>query len=168
MSAAPAHLASAHDGLPVHRTAVIDDWVDHNGHMNVAAYLTAFDAAICRFSTRCGIGPDRIAETGKTVFVSQANIVYRHELHRGSLIQVYLRILDLGTDRLHVYMTMHDEEHGYLAAANEQLLVCVSMQTRRPAPFSANVDEAFKAIFESQKDFPAPRYAGRIISLRHD
>jgi len=167
MSAAPSNLDTSRNALLVHRTRVVDDWVDHNGHMNVAAYLTVFDAAICRFCTRCGIGPDRIAETGKTVFVSQANIVYRHELHRGSLIEVYLRILDLGTDRLHVYMTMHDEEHNRVAAANEQLLVCVSMETRRPAALSADVEEAFGVIFESQKDLPAPRYAGRVISLRH-
>ncbi|NVN87790.1 MAG: thioesterase family protein [Rhodopseudomonas sp.] len=168
MTAAPPASLSPDHGLLVHRAAIVDNWVDHNGHMNVAAYLTVFDAAICKFCTQCGIGPDRIGETGKTVFVSQANIVYRHELHLGSPIQVHLRILALGTDRLHVYMTMQDEQHGHLAAANEQLLVCVGIQTRRPAPLSTDVHETFKAIFESQKHLPAPRYAGRAISLRHD
>jgi acyl-CoA thioester hydrolase len=157
---------SSDDGLPVYRTKVPDGWVDHNGHMNVATYLTAFDAAICAFSTDCGIGPDRIEETGKTVFVAQANIVYRRELHRTDAITINLRILDLAEDRLHVYMTMHDERDSYVAAANEQLLVCVSMKTRRPAELSGDVYSRFASIFDQQRGLPSPRYAGRIISLR--
>lgn len=159
---------SSDDGLPVYRTMVPDNWVDHNGHMNVATYLTAFDAAICAFCTDCGIGPDRIEQTGKTVFVAQANIVYRRELHRNDPIAINLRILDLAADRLHVYMTMHDERDGYVAAANEQLLVCVSMTARRPAELSEDVYGRFVSIFDQQKQLPAPRYAGRVISLRRD
>ncbi len=159
---------SADGGLPVYRTEVSDRWVDHNGHMNVANYLTAFDAAICAFCTDCGIGPDKIAETGTTVFVAQANIVYRRELHRTDRIAIDLRILDLIEDRLHVYMTMHDERDRHIAAVNEQLLVCVSMETRRPTRLSTDVYDRFACIFDRQKGYPAPRYAGRIISLRRD
>jgi acyl-CoA thioester hydrolase len=159
---------SADGGLPVYRTEVLDRWVDHNGHMNVASYLTAFDAAICAFCTGCGIGPDRIEQTGKTVFVAQANIVYRRELHRADPIAIDLRILDLAEDRLHVYMTMHDVRDRHVAAANEQLLVCVSMKTRRPTELSEDVYGRFASIFDRQKGFPSPRYAGRLISLRRD
>jgi acyl-CoA thioester hydrolase len=157
---------SADGGMPVYRTNVPDSWVDHNGHMNVATYLTAFDAAVCAVCTDCGIGPDKIADTGSTVFVAQANVVYRRELHRADPIMIDMRILDLCEDRVHVYMTMHHEQDGYVAAACEQLLVCVSMKTRRPTGLSEHVYGRFASIFDQQRGAPPPRYAGRVISLR--
>ena len=42
--------------LPTTRLAVEPDWVDYNGHMNLAFYVLAFDRATDHFYDQLGIG----------------------------------------------------------------------------------------------------------------
>ena len=151
--------------LLVIRDAVREEWLDHNGHMNVAAYLIAFDSAVRTLCTGLGIGPDQIPLTGKTIFVGQANIVYRHELVRGSRIRISARILAITDGRAHACLSMFDEDKKVLAAFNEQLFVCADMTTRRPCPFPPVPREHFRAVFDAQRHFAVPKHAGRRIRL---
>lgn len=159
----------ADDGdLLVIRETVREEWLDHNGHMNVAAYLIAFDSAVRTLCTGLGIGPDQIPLSGKTIFVGQANIVYRNELVRGSRIRITARILAVTDGRAHACLSMYDEDRDVLAAFNEQLFVCADMSTRRPCPFPPVPQERFRAVFEAQRRFPVPKFVGRCIRLQPD
>lgn len=151
--------------LLVIREAVREEWLDHNGHMNVAAYLIAFDSAVRTLCTGLGIGPDQIPLSGKTIFVGQANIVYRRELVRGSRIRITARILAVTEERAHACLSMYDDDGDVLAAFNEQLFVCADMATRRPCPFPPVPQERFRAVFDAQRRFPVPKYVGRRITL---
>jgi acyl-CoA thioester hydrolase len=151
--------------LLVSEEQVREEWLDHNGHMNVAAYLTAFDAAVCTFCTALGIGPDRIPQTGKTIFVGQANIVYRHELVRGDSIRIAVQLLGLTGERAHACLSMYDTGKNVLAALNEQLFVCVDIETRRPSPLPPLARERFDAVFDAQRQLAVPKYVGRRIRL---
>jgi acyl-CoA thioester hydrolase len=170
--AAPRELygfAVGDDGdLLVIRETVHEEWLDHNGHMNVAAYLIAFDSAVRTLCTGLGIGPDQIPLSGRTIFVGQANIVYRHELVRGSRIRITARILAVTDGRAHACLSMFDEDRDVLAAFNEQLFVCADMATRRPCPFPPVPNERFRAVFETQRGFALPKYVGRRIRLDPD
>lgn len=160
---------TAGDGdLLVIRETVREDWLDHNGHMNVAAYLIAFDSAVRTLCTGLGIGPDQIPLSGKTIFVGQANIVYRNELVRGSRIRITARILAVTDGRAHACLSMFDEDRDVLAAFNEQLFVCADMATRRPCPFPPVPNERFRVVFDAQRRFPVPKFVGRRIGLEHD
>ena len=144
---------------------VREEWLDHNGHMNVAPYLTAFDTAVCRFCTGLGIGPDQIPLTSKTIFVGQANIVYRQELVRGDRIRITAQILGLTEGRVHAGLSMYHADTGTLAAFNEQLFVCVDLGNRAPCPLPPLARERFDAVFDAQRHLPVPKYAGRQIRL---
>ena len=160
---------TAGDGdLLVIRETVREDWLDHNGHMNVAAYLIAFDSAVRTLCTGLGIGPDQIPLSGKTIFVGQANIVYRQELVRGSRSRTRAGSLGVPAGRAHACLSMYDEDSGALAAFNEQLFVCADMATRRPCPFPPVPKERFRAVFDAQRRFAVPRYVGRRIALDPD
>ena len=37
---------------------IIPDWIDYNGHMNVAYYTLVFDHAVDEFFTYVGLGQD--------------------------------------------------------------------------------------------------------------
>lgn len=157
---------TAGDGdLLVIRETVREEWLDHNGHMNVAAYLIAFDSAVRTLCTGLGIGPDQIPLSGRTIFVGQANIVYRHELVRGSRLRITARILAVTDGRAHACLSMVDEDNGALAAFNEQLFVCADMTTRRPCPFPPVPRKRFGLVFEAQRRFPVPKFVGRRIRL---
>ncbi|WP_193174602.1 acyl-CoA thioesterase [Oricola nitratireducens] len=144
---------------------VREEWLDHNGHMNVAAYLTAFDAAVCIFCTALGIGPDQIPQTNKTIFVGQANIVYRHELVRGGSVRINVQLLGLTGERAHACLSMYDDDKNVLAALNEQLFICVDLVTRRPAPLPPVARQRFQTVVDAQRHLPVPKYVGRQISL---
>lgn len=150
------------------RTGVCPEWLDHNGHMNVAAYLKAFDTAVCAFCTRIGIGPDRIATTGYTVFVGQANLLYRREIHAGDRLAVTLRLVALASDRVHLLMGMHRENDVRQgpAAVCEQLLVCVRLDSRRPSPFPADVAATLIALSEEDAALPQPQLRCGAVAIR--
>lgn len=156
----------ADGSLLISRETVRDAWVDHNGHMNVAAYLTAFDGAVCAFCTGMAIGPDQIARTNKTIFVAQANLIYKRELLNGAPIRITVQVLGMTEGRVHVYLAMYDAQNDCLAAANEQLLVCVDLTTRRPANLPEAALERFKSVFDVHETLPVPRFVGRQIVLK--
>jgi acyl-CoA thioester hydrolase len=169
---APADLPPAAAGAPGERvelrTPVRPDWLDHNGHMNVAAYLVAFDSAVCAFCTRIGIGPDRIAATGHSVFVGQANLICRREIHAGDRLAVTMRLLGLAPDRVHLWMGLYrDAATGDgPAAVCEQLVVCVRLDGRRPAPFPAEVAAALTALAQTDAALPPPRLHPGAVAIR--
>lgn len=151
--------------LLILRDRVRQTWVDHNGHMNVAAYLTAFDSAISTFCTAMAIGPDQIEKTGKTIFVAQANLIYLSELMEGAPVRITLQVLAQTVERAHVYLSLFDEDSNRLAAVNEQLLVCVDLNTRRPANLPAKSSHNFQEVFAKQQNLAVPRFVGCRIVL---
>src|SRR5947208_3510145 len=46
--------------LDIHRATVLSEWVDWNGHMNVAFYVMAFDQASGTFMRNMGLGRDYV------------------------------------------------------------------------------------------------------------
>ena len=117
-------------GVAVLRTPVLPEWLDHNGHMNVAASLIAFDWACCAFSRLAGIGPDKIESSGHTIFVGQANVAYRREVLHSDHLVIGARVPALAADRKHLLLTMYRLRDGAapeLAAVCDELCVCVAM-----------------------------------------
>lgn len=146
-------------GMAVLETLVLPEWLDHNGHMNVAAYLIAFDRGCCAFCTRAGIGPDRIEATGHTVFVGQANLAYRREVHRADRLCVAARIRGRTHDRMQLYLSLYraKDDAAELVAACEQLAVAVRLDTRRPAPFPVDVAAWLDRLRAAEATMPPPR-----------
>ena len=63
--------------LETHRETVRADWVDYNGHMNVAYYVMVFDHATDVFLNGAGLGRDYRENTGSSVFVVEAERIRR-------------------------------------------------------------------------------------------
>ena len=54
--------------LQLHREYVNGEWIDYNGHMNLAYYVLAFDHATDAFFDHLGLGVD---------YLKSNNIIYR-------------------------------------------------------------------------------------------
>src|SRR5689334_9580277 len=52
--------------------AVEDDWIDYNGHLNMAYYNVLFDRAIDQFLEALGIGPTYVKARNATMFALEA------------------------------------------------------------------------------------------------
>lgn len=136
------------------------DWVDYNGHMNEARYLTAFSDATDRLLLWAGMDADCIA-SGHSVFTVETHICHLSEVDIGDFIEVRTRVVAGGGKRLHLW---HELSRGdALAATAEQLLLHIDLTTRRVGPPRADIGAWLEAAQAAQADRPLPGGFGRFV-----
>jgi acyl-CoA thioesterase FadM len=79
--------------LDLHRETVRPEWIDYNGHMNVAFYVLAFDHATDVFFDFLELGEPYRQQTGNSLFALEAHIVYKAELKQGETLRVTTQLL---------------------------------------------------------------------------
>ncbi len=142
------------------RRAVPVDWLDYNGHMTESRYLQAFADASDRLMEIIGCDQAYIA-TGGSFFTAETHIRHIDETHLGSVIEVRTRVLMAEGKKMHLWHEMYAGDK--LLATGEHILIHVSLETRRPAPFSPEIAANLKMICEAQAALPAPEGLGRYV-----
>lgn len=145
---------------------VLEDWIDYNGHMNVAYYVAAFDQGVDSVYDSLGIGEDYVRDSAGSLFTRELRIGYVAELKLGDPIAMTFQLLDRDAKRLHFVMEMFHADDGYLAATAEQLAIHVDMRERRSAAFPADVSERLERLMASHSILPAPGYLAEPIGIR--
>ena len=152
--------------LCLHTETVQPDWVDYNGHMNVAYYVLVFDHATDAFLDQVGMDAALRETTGSSVFVVEAHITYDQEVMEGERVYVTTQLLDYDEKRLHIFHRMHRVEDDALAATNELMILQVNLNDRRVGPFPEGVRERIAAVAKQQIGLAMPDAAGRQIGVR--
>lgn len=145
---------------------VLPEWIDGNGHVNVAYYVLAFDRALDSFCDYVGIGWKAIPERNQSIFVLETHVSYIKEVVNGDPLKFTLQLLDHDEKRLHFFMRMLHGTENYLAATSEQIALHVDLSNRRGAPMPKEAQERLARIFTLHKTFPLPPEAGRKIGIR--
>lgn len=109
-------------------------WVDLNGHMNMAYYHLVFDESLDVAFTELGIGWDYTQKGEGSCFTAEVHVCYLDELKEGDPLRVTYQLLDADAKRIHVFGHMYHAEKGYLAATSEQMCIHVDMKSRRASP----------------------------------
>ena len=60
--------------LDIHQENVRSEWIDYNGHMNVAYYVLAFDLATDGLLDYLDIGESYIRETNNSYFILENHV----------------------------------------------------------------------------------------------
>lgn len=154
-------------GKLVHEERVRPEWVDYNGHMNVAFYVLVFDHGTDAFFDLVGMGDGYRRQTHSSDFVVESHISYLGEVMEGDPLQVGTLLFGFDQKRLHLFHHMYHAKTGDLCATNELMIVHVDMDTRRSGPFPKNVVDNLQAYFERQPPFSRPRQAGSVIGLKN-
>lgn len=149
-----------------YRTPVKPEWIDLNGHMNVGYYAIAFDLATDMFCRHLGVNEDYIARGLGMIFVLETHITYLHELLEGEPIAITCQILDSDSKRIHLFNVMRHAERGWPAATIEAMLVHVSTDARKSAPFPPLIQERVDQVARAHKALPWPEQAGRRVGIR--
>nr|WP_281413117.1 thioesterase family protein [Marivibrio halodurans] len=149
-----------------HSDRVRPEWIDYNGHMNVAYYVLAFDGATDYFADRIGLDAAYRTRHEASFFAVDMNVGYRREVIEGASLAFTTQLIDFDAKRLHFFHAMWQVEEGYLAATNEVLTTHVDMRARRSTPMGAEVLAAVKALWARQGDLPMPEGAGRVLGIR--
>ncbi len=117
------------------------EWVDYNGHMNVAYYVLIFDHATDAALDRLDVGEAYRRRAGCSVFVGEMHVNYRQEVVEGDALTVGTRLLATDERRLVLFHEMTCSRFPKPVASNEVLCVHVDLATRRPAPWPAGAVE---------------------------
>jgi acyl-CoA thioester hydrolase len=164
--------------LDRYRGTVLPEWVDYNGHMNVAYYLVAFDLATDVFLEWIGLDKALRETRGGTTFTAEVHIGYLRELHEGDPIRVTTQLLSYDQKRIRylhkmhhaengleaAYAKMHHAENGLEAAYAENLSLYVDLNTRRVAEMAPPTLRRLEEVLAAHSELGRPDEAGRAIA----
>ena len=144
---------------------VLEDWIDYNGHLNMAYYNVIFDRGVDHFFDLLNIGADYAASRAGSCFTLEVHLHYIQELKLDDAVEVRLQLLDFDHKRLHFFQEMYHCEQGYLAATSEQITLHVDMNSRRSAAFPASVLAQLDVLFSAHKALPQSERIGHVIGI---
>src|SRR3954471_7672120 len=78
-------------------------WIDYNGHLNMAYYNVMFDRAIDQLWLKLGIGPAYIKERQGSPLSAASHVRYLREINLGDPVQVSVLLVDADEKRLHTF-----------------------------------------------------------------
>ncbi len=145
--------------LTARRTVPLD-WTDYNGHMTESRYLHAFADATDRFMEMIGCDAEYIAKGG-SYFTAETHIRHLDEVHAGKVIEVRTQVILGEGKKMHLFHEMY--EGARKVATGEHFLLHVSLETRKPAPPSAEIEAALGRMAKGHAALPKPDGLGRAI-----
>ena len=146
---------------------VIDNWIDYNGHLNMAFYNVIFDKGVDHVYDQLGIGEAYARSGDGSCFTLEAHLHYLQELSLNDEIEVHFQLLDYDHKRLHFFEQMYHKQAGYLAATSEQIAIHVDMHSRKAAPFPDDVLAAIKDLHACHAKLEIPIQVGHVIQIKH-
>lgn len=141
------------------------DWIDYNGHLNMAYYNVLFDRCADEAFELMGFGPNYAQERRLTTYTAEVHICYVRELHLDHKVTATLQILDHDEKRIRFFQELRHVD-GWLAATSENLMLHVDMTGPKVTPFPTDIMEKVEAMANAHATLPVPERAGRAIGIR--
>ena len=146
---------------------VLGEWIDYNGHMNVAYYTLAFDKALdFFFEDVLNIGPSFVEKNKEGPFALKASYNYFSELLEGESFFVNISILDFDSKRVHVFGEMIKDKSLELSAVFETVLMNMDLSARKVKQYPDRVLELFGLFKSSLVRDNIPLEIGKKITLK--
>lgn len=164
------NVTGAVHAAPFHSSVmtVEPQWIDYNGHLNMAYYHVLFDRCVDEAFLTFGLGPDYARRTHCSFFTAEAHVCYLRELREGAAVRATFQILDADAKRVHAIQTLHHAEEDWLSATSETMTLHVDMAAQRVVPWP---DDAMARISEmkvAHAALPVPAQVGRVIGIRRN
>lgn len=141
------------------------EWIDSNGHMNLAYYVVVFDYATDALYDALDIGNAYRARTPYSCFTAETHTLYERELHLGEELRVRSWLLGADGKRVHYFHEMFHAQSGERACVQELMALHIDMRIRRVAPFEAEKHAALQALVRQYAPEELPKGSGRRIAL---
>src|SRR5258705_6154295 len=126
-------------------------WIDYNGHLNMAYYNVMFDRAIDELWLQLGIGPGYRRERNGSTFTAECHVRYLREIHLGDPVQVSVLLIAADEKRLHIFEELRHATEGWLSATSENMTIHIDMTARKTAPFPADIPGRIEALPNARK-----------------
>ena len=138
------------DGAPLRiwRGAVLDEWIDYNGHMNEGFYGFVFGLASDEYLIRMGFDEHYRAATGGSFYTVETHIVFIDELAPRTPLAVDTTVASADPKRVHLFHELRRTDDEVLAATQESMMLHVDTNIDRVKPMA---DELY-AVLRSDAD----------------
>ena len=144
---------------------VEDQWIDYNGHFNMAYYNVIFDRAGDEAFALVGLGPDYVKAANCSFFTLEAHVTYVRELHAGDSVRIATQFLDYDAKRVHYVQQMFHAAEDWLSCVTENIVMHVDMAAKKSAPFPTAILGKIAAMCEAHKHLPVPPQVGHRIGI---
>jgi acyl-CoA thioester hydrolase len=151
--------------FPTFEGVVLPEWIDANGHMNLAYYVVLFDQATDLLYDEIGVGQAYRDATGNSTFTAETHTLYEREVRLGERVRVVPHLLGVDAKRLHYFHEMFHAEQGHRVAAQELIALHIDLRVRRVAPFSADLRRRIEDSVSVRAGEALPKGVGRRIGL---
>ena len=141
------------------------EWIDLNGHLNMAFYGVLFDEGCSHVFRRIGFGSAYRRETNHTTFTGDFHIRYLREVKPGTEVRVSFQMLDVGTKAFHFCQTMLHPD-GWIAATAESISLHIDQSGPRVAPYPPEMADRLAALLAEHADLPRPDWVGGRMGVR--
>ena len=131
------------------------DWTDYNGHMNESRYGQVFSDAADIVMQAVGADTDYIA-SGLSYFTVDIQIKFLAETHAGTRVNVKSFVIQGEGKKMRLFHQMFGDD-GTLMATGEQMLIHVSLETRRACDPRSDVLAKLEKIAAVHSALPDPR-----------
>jgi carnitine 3-dehydrogenase len=138
-------------------------WIDYNGHMTEAAYLTAFGEGMDRFFRFIGVD-EAYRAGGSSFYTVDTHLTFQREIRAGETVRVETQLLGLDDKRMHIFQRLFTGKE--LAATGEQMLLHVDTSAMKASAITPSVAEALAAVWAAHKGLPRPSEAGRVMAVK--
>ena len=140
-------------------------WIDYNGHLNMAYYNVLFDRAVDEVYDLIGLGPDYLKQHGHSTMVAEMHVRYLRELRNSDRVRVSVQLLDYDAKRVHLFEQLLHATENWVSATSESMTLHVDMAAKKVAPFPDSVTRALERMKKAHAQLPRPESAGRRIAM---
>jgi acyl-CoA thioester hydrolase len=151
--------------LPQTEGVVRPDWIDSNGHLNLAYYVVMFDQATDAMYEALDIGQAYREGTGNSCFTAETHTIYERELRLGERVRITSHLLAVDAKRMLYFHEMFHAEQGHRCAAQELIALHVDLQVRKTAPWPAEVLARLQDGVRAREGMQMPEGVGRRITM---
>lgn len=154
------------EGVYITEGKVIPDWIDVNGHMNVAYYVKAFDLGVDEQWIQLGMTHEYIVSEQYSTFSVESHVTYQREIKVNEEYIIGSSILAYDEKRIHLFQTMYKKEINEIVATAEWMILGIDLRTRRVSPWPDKVLQSLKEMVSRQNNISWPDEAGKKMGIK--
>jgi len=145
---------------------VLPAWIDYNGHMTEAQYLSLCSTLSDKLLDMIGAGLDYVA-AGYSYYTAETHIMHRDEAKSGETLSGTTQVLALDNKRLHIFHVIRaGQGDGRVVATAEQMLLHVDVAAGKACDAPASVLSRARPIAEAHARLVRPAAVGRAVGQR--
>ena len=141
-------------------------WIDYNGHLNMAYYNVLFDRAVDEAYELIGVGLDYLKQHRHSTFTAEVHVRYVRELKQDDPVRVTFQLLGYDAKRIHYFEQLTHADEGWLSATSENMTLHVDIAAKKVAPFPPEILSTLEKIKTAHARLPRPDGVGRGIAMR--